>query len=309
MVSFHEFLDLPTEEIAELVRASGPQVCVFPINGTRRWYLLESGDDVNYLKMTADQNIKVYKMIFDYGIQTLLAPVFGSDLIARGLEYTEMAVEGLTWLATAPIFLDFYREYGVRVRFYGDYRKQLAATPYADLPDMFDRITLQTKDNTRHLLCFGVFANSAIETVAEFSARHYREYGTAPNERQIIEMYYGEYIGPVSLFIGFDKFWVFDMPLLATENTDIYFTVNPSLYLNDQQLRSILFDHLYSRWLPEPDYETLPTQAKNRMKAFYSTNADHVLGVGVLSDGIWYPFPPDGDLPDPTKEGNGNGPT
>jgi tuberculosinol/isotuberculosinol synthase len=299
MVSFHEFLDLPTEEIAELVRASGPQVCVFPINGTRRWYLLESGDDVNYLKMTADQNIKVYKMIFDYGIQTLLAPVFGSDLMARGREYTKMAVEGLTWLATAPIFLDFYREYGVRVRFYGDYRKQLAATPYANLPDLFDRITWQTKDNTRHLLCFGVFAHSAIETVAEFSTRHYREYGTAPNERQIIEMYYGEYIGPVSLFIGFDKFWVFDMPLLATENTDIYFTVNPSLYLNDRQLRAILFDHLYTRRVKEPDYKDLSLQGKKRMSAFYRENTDSVFGLGFINDGIWYPclaeYPPDFD--------------
>ncbi len=40
MVSFSEFLDLPTEEIAGLVRASGPQVCGFPINGTSAMVLV-----------------------------------------------------------------------------------------------------------------------------------------------------------------------------------------------------------------------------------------------------------------------------
>ncbi len=270
---------------------------VSPLTERRRWYLLESGNGDNYLKLTADQNIKVYKMIFDYGIQTLLAPVFGSDLLTRGEEYIEMAVEGLTWLATAPNFLDFYQEHGIRVRFYGDYRNKLASTPYAGLPDLFDRITMQTMENSRHLLSFGVFANSAIETAAEFSVRHYCEHGSIPNERQIIEMYYGEYIGPVNLFIGFDKFWVFDMPLLAMENTDLYFTVNPSLYLNDRQMRAILYDHMYTRRTTEPDYKNLSLEGKNRMISFYRENADSVFGLGFLRDGIWYPclaeYPPD----------------
>ena len=102
-------------------------------------------------------------------------------------------------------------------------------------------------------------------------------------------MYYGEYISQVNLFIGFDKFWVFDMPILATENADLYFTPSPSLYLSDRQLRAILYDHLYARWLPEPDYETLLPHARNRMRAFYRANADRVFGVGVVYDGIWYP--------------------
>ena len=297
MLPLSEFLGLQTEEIARLARAAGSLVCVFPINGTRRWYLLESGGGQDYLKMTADRHVEVYRMVFSHGIHTILAPVFGPDLLKRGTEYVEMAVEGLTWLATNPAFLDFYREYGVRVRFYGDYRKQLASTPYAHLCDLFDRVTMQTMENDRHRLFFGVFANSATEAVAEYSVRHYSEHGRAPNERQLIEMYYGEYIEPVNLFIGFDKFWVFDMPLLPTENTDLYFTISPSLYLNDRQLRAILYDHLYARQAPEPDYETLSLQARDRLQAFYRANADAVFGLGNLCDGIWYPnraeYPPE----------------
>lgn len=297
MLSLNEFLSLPTEEITRLVRAAGSKVCVFPINGTRRWYLLESEGGGDYLKKTAERHIEVYRMIFSHGIDTLVAPMFGADLVKRGPEYMKLAVEGLAWLANHPAFLDFYREYGVKVRFYGDYRKQLASTPYAHLSDLFDQVTAQTLANNRHRLFFGVFANTASKAVAEFSIRHYSENGRAPNERQLIEMYYGEYIEPVSLFIGFDKFWVFDMPLLPTENTDLYFTICPSLYLNDRQLRAILYDHLYARPLPEPNYETLSYQARNRMQAFYRANLGNVFGAGILRDGIWYPqlaeFPPE----------------
>ena len=38
------FQSLPTEKIAQLVRANGQKVCVFPINGTRRWFMLEHGN-------------------------------------------------------------------------------------------------------------------------------------------------------------------------------------------------------------------------------------------------------------------------
>ena len=41
MIPFERFLQLPTAEVAALVRATGPKVCVFPFNGTRRWFLLE----------------------------------------------------------------------------------------------------------------------------------------------------------------------------------------------------------------------------------------------------------------------------
>ena len=38
---------------------------------------------------------------------------------------------GMSLLATHPAFLEFYKTNGIRVHFYGDYRKQLDETPYA----------------------------------------------------------------------------------------------------------------------------------------------------------------------------------
>ena len=36
MIPLERFLQLHTDEVAEIVRTSGTKVCVFPFNGTRR---------------------------------------------------------------------------------------------------------------------------------------------------------------------------------------------------------------------------------------------------------------------------------
>src|SRR5574341_2181152 len=42
-IELNSFLQLPVDEVEQRARASGPEVCVFPINGTRRWFMLEYG--------------------------------------------------------------------------------------------------------------------------------------------------------------------------------------------------------------------------------------------------------------------------
>jgi len=98
-------------------------------------------------------------------------------------------------------------------------------------------------------------------------------------------------VQPVNIFIGFDRFSAFDMPLVATGNEDLYFTVSPSPYLSERQLRRILYDHLYTRRAAEPDYESLSKEAVEHMRAFYQINQDLTQGVGILRDGFWYPLP------------------
>jgi len=183
--------------------------------------------------------------------------------------------------------------YGVRVRFYGDYRKFFASTPYAHLLDQFDGVTAQTLVHDRHRLFFGVFAHDATETVAEMAVRYHTEVGGVPDKRTLVELYYGEYVSPVDLFIGFDKFSAFDMPLVATGDEDLYFTVSPSPYLTERQLRAILYDHLYTRREGEADYSALAADDWVLMRAFYQANLGKTLGVGAKHEqvGFWHPLP------------------
>lgn len=298
--------DLSTAEVAEMVRSMGPKTCAFPINGTRRWFLLEypaarrRDYAEEYRHVAGRRHLELYALLFDHGIHTLLTPIFGPDLLDRGENYADMAIEGLAILASAPNFLQFYRDYQVRVRFYGDYRRFFASSPYAHLPDLFDVATEETKNYEECRLFFGVCAHDAAETIASLAVQYHLEKGRVPTKRTLVELYYGEYVEPVDLFIGFDKFCAFDMPLVATGNEDLYFTVSPSPYLTEQQLREVLSDHLYARRGGEQDYTAMDAEEWRFMADFYRANMGRTLGVGKLRGGVWYPVPqvelPSGDV-------------
>lgn len=288
-----EFLQLPAEKIAGVVRSFGEQVCVFPFNGTRRWFLLEHAhkkfsDPVDaYNDLTSKRYIEMFQMLFNHGVDTVLAPVFGGDIMERGQEYMEKIGSAMSRLAEHPDFTTFYKECDARVHFYGDYRKKFHATDYAYLTGLFDEITRSTAQNKTHRLFYGVFGSDATEAIAELSVRHFQENAKLPTRHEIIEKYYGEYIDKASMFIGFEKFNVFDYPMLNTGEESLYFTIAPSLFMNERQLRHILYDHLYLRPTPDPDYSGMSQDDLISMKSFYGSNREITHGVGEMRNGIW----------------------
>jgi len=200
-----------------------------------------------------------------------------------------MSVEGLVRTATDPKYRDFFAEYGVKVRFYGDYRDVLTGTSYEYALKAMYEVTEATRQNSRFHLFFGVFADESLETVARLSVEHYLAQGVIPDKQTLVRKYYGEDVLPVDLFIGFDKFSAFDMPLLSTGAEDLYFSVSPSPYMTERQLRTILYDHLYLRCVPEPDYTNLSADQLDWLRDFYRRNQDAVLGAGRLKFGLWLP--------------------
>jgi len=294
MITLERFLQLPIEDIAALVKASGSKAVVFPFNGTRRWFLLEHGRSANgnsaasYIDLTARAYIETYKLLLDHGLDTVIAPVFGGEILNRGEEYMREIGAGMSLLATHPLFLEFYKEYDVRVHFYGDYRNQLGQTPYAYICDSFDKATQQTAHHVQNRLFYGVFAEDATETIAKLSVKYYQETGKVPSRRELIEVYYGEYIEKADIFIGFEKFNVFDYPMLGWGEESLYFTVAPSLYMNERQFRRILYDYMYLRPVQDPDYTTMPEKDFERMRTCYEVNREVTFGVGEMRDGIWY---------------------
>jgi len=297
-VKLETFLNLPTEEVARIVREAGPKVCVFPINGTRRWLMLEHPQAVAenfveaYLNIAGRRHVELYQLFFDHGVDTLLTPVFGPDILARGEGYDALIRDGLSWFARGQDFLDFYDAYDVRVRVYGDYRRYLEPTPYAEVIDDCEAIEQRTASHSRYRLFFGICAHDAAETVAEIGVRFHQMHGRLPNKREIIETYYGEYVTPVDFFIGFDKFAAFDMPLVSTGNEDLYFTIAPSPYLHAQQLRNILYDHLYARPKEESSYTEMTAADWAMLRDFYQANMGNTSGIGKCYGGeIWYPLP------------------
>lgn len=297
-MEFEAFQALPTCEVARLVHEKGPRVVVFPINGTRRWFMLEHGNQAEsfsmeaYMKITWERQIALYKLFFEHGVKTLLTPIFGPELLNRGRDYAQMIKPGLLWINENKELLEFYHDFKVRVRVYGDTVRYLTGTAYEDALISFEALAARTAENTQHRLFFGVCAHDAAETVAEIGLQFHRQYGRLPNKEEIITIYYGELVEPVDIFIGFDRPSAFDMPLLSTGEEDLYFTVSPSPYLDQYLLRSILYDHLYSRPVSE-QYSELSAESWQILAQFYTKNRHQVLGVGKKSaDGsFWYPLP------------------
>ena len=296
MIPLERFLQLPTGEVASLVRAAGSKVCVFPVNGTRRWFMLEHADKIEddffsaYIDALIPNHIQLCAMLFDHGIETILSPVFGRELMRRGDEYTQrVGMEGLVRTVRDTRYRAFFDQYNVKVRFYGDFLDVLTGTPYESVLEAINEVAEATKNHARFRLLFGVFADESTETVARLSVEHYLAEGVVPDTAALVRKYYGDDLPPASLFIGFDKFAVFDMPLLATGSEDLYFSLSPSPYMTVHQLRSILHDHLYVRRASEPDYTTFQPAELDQLRTYYRANKDRAFGVGKLESGLWFP--------------------
>jgi len=295
MIPFEQFLQLPIDNIAERVKATGHKVCVFPVNGTRRWFMLEHADKIGndffeaYMDLSIKNHVHLCSMLYDHGIRTILAPVFGRELMQRGDEYTKrVGMDGLVRTATDKSYRDFFENYNVRVRFYGDYRDVLTGTEFEYVLNSIYQVVDSTKNNTKYNLFFGVFADEVTETVARLSVEHYLAHNAIPNKNTLVRKYYGDDVPPVSMFIGFDKFSAFDMPLLATGEEDLYFSVSPSPYMTERQLRAILYDHIYVRRAPEPDYTKMSKDELDWLREYYHNNKDYAFGVGKLKFNLWF---------------------
>jgi adenosine tuberculosinyltransferase len=295
-MDFDAFQNLKRADVAEEVRQANATVCVFPINGTRRWFLLEYPDalEADYIELNSRRHVELYQLLFEHGIDTLLAPIFEPAMQKRGEAYRQQIIaKGLAAVATHPTFTGFYRDYQVRVRFYGDYRKIFPETECADVPGYFDQVMANTQAHNQYRLFYGVSTRHALEDMMDMAVRVHGEHGQVPDRETLIEMYYGERISPVSLFITSGKFNVFGMPLLETDDTSLYFTVAPSPYLTERQLRAILYDHLYCRRTSaKSSYSDLVADEFGSMRAFYRTHRETTLGTGVLRNGTWYPVIP-----------------
>jgi tuberculosinol/isotuberculosinol synthase len=297
------FQQLPVTEIARLVRAAGPKVCGFPANGTRRWFVLEHPELASergvdaYLQVAGQRHLEVWQLFFEHGVDTLLAPVFGSAVAARDEAYQPLIIPGLLWFTTSPQALDFYDKHEVHVSVYGSARRRLTDPAYAKVLASFEAIAQRTVHHRRHRLLIGVYAEDSTEAVAEIAVRLHQTQGHLPSKHQIIEAYYDGYVEPLSFFIGFEPMAMFDVPLVASGMEDLYFTVSPSLYLDDYTLRAILYDHLYARRTTDA-YGRLTTDDWQQLGNFYRLNQRHVLGVGRQSArGCWWHPVPQVELP------------
>jgi hypothetical protein len=299
------FQNLSTSEVAAIVRERGPRSVVFAAGGTTRWYILNYLDgwpeDMNYWQEYIHHGgrrfMEIAQLLFDHGVHTLFThAIVPGQLEGKGQGYLPRALtSGMESLAASPGFLRFYDEYGVAVRFYGDYRQVLEDSEYRDVLAHFDQVAEQTSTNEHHRLFWGFNSSQdQISPMLELAVQYYQQHGWAPTREEIIHAYYGEPLEPVDVYIGFNRPRTANlMPPLLDNRADLYFTVGLSFDFSQTQLRSILYDHLYARRGRHRDYGELPATAFSEMQTFYRLNQEKVTGLGrrYQSGAIWHPLP------------------
>jgi hypothetical protein len=181
---------------------------------------------------------------------------------------------------------------GVRIRFYGDYEEVLDVPTFRPILKACADLTAATASEDGQLLLVGLFADAPYPTIARLSVEFAEKQGHPPNRRELIEAYYGLAVPDLSFYVGFAQPALFDIPLLATGEEDLYATLTPSPDLTEKQLREILYDHLVTRRTPEVDYEALSDDAQAALAQYNEHYAGVTLGIGRIDPltGIWNPL-------------------
>lgn len=269
----------------------------WPFNGTRRWFLSQQmrypdghGD---YLATTGRRQAELHGTVFAHGVQCLVVPLFGTQLLDRGEDYVRYALSGLTVLRDDARYQQLYAE-GVRVRFYGDYRRRLAERDCAYVLDVCEDLMNSTSSGGGPLLLFGLFADDPHPTLARLSVEFNELHGRPPSRKELIQAYYGTAVPDLSFYVGFAQHALFDVPLLPTGLEDLYATLNPSPTLTVRQLREILYDHMISRRIPETDYSDLLAEGQASIAAYGERWTGATLGLGQVdrSTNLWVPLLP-----------------
>jgi hypothetical protein len=249
-VHLPEWLQLNDQVIAEIV-APRVSTAVIYLNGTRRWFLSQSDKWAVYATITGAAQRRLCELFYAHGIETLIQPLMGYDLLSRGQDYLQMAVaQGLAELTTKS----------TRTGFAG-----------GDTPDLLRRLVerpiemglprLQSNSNrlkrlrstTQHKLLFGVFADEGLDHIVTMAR------GASSGE-ELLQQYYGQPIGPVDLIVGSGQPAIWDLPLLDVNKANLYFLQAPTFCLDKATLRCILHDHLYQRVNDDEPYHNLKLQ-------------------------------------------------
>ncbi|MCL4297588.1 MAG: hypothetical protein KJ077_17745 [Anaerolineae bacterium] len=269
MYTLSEWLQLDNQVIAPIVSQKISTTVIY-LNGTRRWFLSQSKNWADYVKLTGAAHRQLCQLFYNHGIQTLIQPLMGYDLLDRGPDYLRMAVEqGLAELIT-PAYLNWYRQAQIRVTFYGNWLDTLNELGFNEIVNSL-KLIAETSRYNKHKLLFGAFADEGLDNIVKMAK-------DANHGEELLSRYYGQPVGPVDLILGSGQPAIWDLPLLNINKASLYFFQAPTFCLSQEILRQVLYDHLYQRINDDELYDNLTTRMWQRAK---------VLGVGQRTEKGW----------------------
>lgn len=270
MVDLPTWLNLDNEEIARIVAQQATTAVIY-LNGTRRWFLSQNKGWAEYGKVTGVAHQQLCQMMYDHGLQTLIQPLMGYDLLERGPQYIQMAVQSLLEL-TSKAYRSWYRQAEVRVTLYGNWSDALTHLGFEEAVDLLHTMT-ETSYYTKHKLLLGVFADEGLDNIIRMAK-------AVGQGDALLQRYYGQPVGPVDLIIGSGQPAIWDLPLLDINKASLYFMQAPTFCLDQDALRQILHDLIFQRMNDDQLYDNLALQ---------DWEGFEILGLGNRSRKGWTP--------------------
>ncbi len=268
--SLPEWFQLTNKEIARIVARTVSTGAIY-VNGTRRWFLSQSHNWDAYARVAGRAQRELSQLFYDHGFQTLVQPMLGYDLLDRGPDYLELAIEqGLVELGSQD-YRDWYAEAQIRVTFYGNWATALTEFGFTGVARLLDELTAETSHHTRHRLLLGIFADEGLDNIVSLAR-------TVDNGQELVDRYYGQPVGSVDLVVSSGQPAIWDLPLLDINKASLYFLQAPTFCLDQQALRRILYDHLYQRLNDDQLYDNISPQALGEAK---------ILGLGQRTEKGW----------------------
>ncbi len=295
--TLNEWLALSQTEIATWVRTHHLAV-MFSIDGSRRHYLLaqpadkrQISDFAVYVHHNALAYVRVYELLLAHGVETILTPTLYPPNFVRNERYLQQSVAmSQQFLCNSP-FLEFYQQWQVRARLYGDHAFAPQAAPVRTaLTQLETALESLTPTGERQVL-FGYNAGTFMDEIIRHTSTLHAELGRVPTQAEVRVACFP--VGPekINLLIGASwlRVGLILPPVLDGGATDIYNLNHLTLDLQESTLRHILYDHLFQRWAgPEDDAEYTPADL-NELETYYASHRECLVGTGQLvGPGLWY---------------------
>ncbi|MEM7128060.1 MAG: hypothetical protein AAF702_17125 [Chloroflexota bacterium] len=275
--TLEEFLVAPIEDIRKIA----PETLILTNDGTRRRAALEGIDPASdeYAQWSRLQMIDSLAMLFYHGIRHIFTIVVGETNYAESTpRYREKLSKWVEWGLTGE---DALRDYAAR-----NWRVRLIGTDsWPELQSTSRRLEAETAQNDGPRVWF--FAASHAETNWEYIFRTLKGSDITTRQEAIRAMY-GEDVPLATMFLGTGKPEIFPsiVPPLLVGKLQCYWRMHLGYMVDEQLLRSILYDYAYTRNTWQQD----KTGRAEKVLEFKAVWQDpDVIGLGFRLGPFWYP--------------------
>lgn len=302
--TLQEFLDFEDKEVADLVRKRGkPNVVVLVPDNTRRtgiifWNMKPDSKsfEVELFGRLSTLYMKLIKTIFAHGIKTLFIPGLTHGNLQRGKKYVDTTINYATALILqSQEWMDFYAKHEIRVKLYGNLQ-YISELGYPQIIKWSKGIENKTACHMRHRLFWGYACSCSQETLRlmDMSIDFYKRHGRYPTREEKIQLYYGEHVDDVDIFIRPGELRDSDcQPPLISGKAQMYFPICPLTELEDGFFRKILYDFLYCRIITYSKKKYVDSDLKQietkTLKRYLTANRDTIIGLGERIGKFWVP--------------------